>query len=277
MSDSNTSMPSASALLKSFVEAGNALEQLPKVQADLDETKALAQSYSDDLTSERGTTASLRSKIAELEAAIASKEAALADATFRHEAVSKVLDVIRGALPVHAVLPEPVHQVEPEVEISSSSSASTSASTSTEISTPPLDAGQAQPTTSTEREAEASAPATIPSSTPRSADGDTIASERSEFSPKPTPYPSEFSPTPEFSPYPTEDREPSGEANGLGANGQAPGSPSTTNTSAPGTSSEASASARLRPHWLKPISDTWQNWKDNGGEVPTWVNDLNAA
>ena len=111
---SNT--PNASALFDVFVEAKNALEQLPEAQA---QAKALAKRIEDELAHSEDLErqlADLKAQHAATLTALAAKEAALKDATFRHDTLASVLDTIRGAIPVRAVEPEPVPAVSAEAE-----------------------------------------------------------------------------------------------------------------------------------------------------------------
>ena len=111
---SNT--PNASALFDVFVEAKNALEQLPEAQA---QAKALAKRIEDELAHSEDLErqlADLKAQHAATLSALAAKEAALKDATFRHDTLASVLDTIRGAIPVRAVEPEPVPAVSAEAE-----------------------------------------------------------------------------------------------------------------------------------------------------------------
>lgn len=96
-------------LLKSFAEAGNALEELPKVRADLEAAHSLIDETNAKLNAEQSHTATLAEKIASLEAALAVKEAALSDAMFRHGELAKVVEVIRGVIPSVQRPAEPEH------------------------------------------------------------------------------------------------------------------------------------------------------------------------
>jgi hypothetical protein len=95
MSSSNNSIE----LLKSFAEAGAALEQLPKVQADLEAAHSLIDETNAKLHSEQDRSAQLRAEMEKVRAELAQREADLAQAMFRHNEAQKVIDSIRGVLP----------------------------------------------------------------------------------------------------------------------------------------------------------------------------------
>ena len=126
-----TMTPNASEMLKAFVEAGNALEQLPKVQADLEAAEQLATETASQLNAEQLKVADRNARIAELEAALSAKEAELAQATFRAASLESVVSAIRGALPDLRVDPDPVSEREPMPN-----PVTTEATTSTENPTP---------------------------------------------------------------------------------------------------------------------------------------------
>lgn len=92
-------------LMRSFAEAGNALEMLPKVQADLDAATALIEETNSKLHATEAKAESLSDDITQLRAALAQKEAELSDATFRAKESQQALEHIQGV--IGGLLPRP--------------------------------------------------------------------------------------------------------------------------------------------------------------------------
>lgn len=85
-------------LLKSFAEAGNALEALPKVRADLEAAQALIDETNERLKAEQDLVQQRDAELASLRATLAQREADLTSATFRNEQSQKLLQGLRGLL-----------------------------------------------------------------------------------------------------------------------------------------------------------------------------------
>lgn len=96
MSDTDNS---TAAVFNAFIEASQALKDLPKVRADLDAAQALASETESKLNTERDHSNNLQATLDNVRANLAAKEAELAQATFRSNTLQTVVDTIRGALP----------------------------------------------------------------------------------------------------------------------------------------------------------------------------------
>ena len=88
-------------LFNTFLEAGKAMEELPKVQAenaklvaDYNEAMALASNYEDKINA-------LNTFVEGLKTKLSAREAELASATFREAELQKAVDTIRSLLGVH--------------------------------------------------------------------------------------------------------------------------------------------------------------------------------
>lgn len=259
---------SASQLFDVFVEAKSALEELPKVKADLAESQALAQSYADDLTNRDTRISDLARQLEQLQAAHATKEAELARITFQHQtlraAIGSINDTVRSVSdrPVSEPVAEPVPQ---PVAGEASSERGQSAADPTASQTQPL---ESQSANSAETLDTAKTENTDRPLAPENASSSAITSDANTASMAPN---GSQAGTDSPTPSPMEDREGSGEA--AVATTPKP-TPQTENaTSAPGTSSDPSAKPYL--HWTsnrKPHAVTWGEYERLGGYRPHWCN-----
>lgn len=236
----------ATELFDVFVQAKTALEELPKVTHDLEETKALAQSYADDLTKERSLTEALHAQLASVQAALAQKEAELSDATFRHSESQKLLSGLRDMLGFNSAAHSPV-----QPEVAKQAEAETpQANPAPETSPAPFAPAPTQ--ASTESQHGVSAPTQAPVDTPETnfgpSDAEAGQSAQGESTSNHSPdgagvsgSPESGTNTPAFNP-PAADR--------LRYNGQEP--------------------------WQKPSDITWRTFREGGGSVGYWVHDVDT-
>ena len=237
-------------LLKSFAEAGNALELLPKVQADLGAAHSLIDEVNSKLISEQSKTSLLQSTIETLQAELAAKEAALADATKSLDNRDSTIAAVHKLLGVVVQpAPEPV--------------AATNTTEGDQMGNADAPADDTQTTTASEThsaaeqsETSAEAPATVhpetssPSAPPQPAPGQ---SSNTESTTNP-------GAAPEGEHTPTTNAGPSDGADADGLAYQRQNAPETPDYS-------------RTPYWAKPSTITYSEFKAHGGLVPDWIED----
>lgn len=232
----------ASELFNVFVEAQNALNELPeirekhaKLQADHEAAEKLIEEL-DQAKRQR------EADIADLQAKLSAKEAELAQATFRERSVTSALETVRGiiggAVPQSASNEPSVGHSAPEV-------------------TQPQGERAADPTPSVE-------PQHVTVSTSSAAASDT-ANGVGETDGQRAMGESVHSPSGETSHTPAPSTT-AGETNaetGNNATGE-----STPTASETGHASHAPMDTR---YWHKPRTMTYREWQAQGGEVPEWI------
>lgn len=221
-------------LASSFVEMAQALDLLPKVEADLNDAKSRIDFLNSRIAFLESHNTELGDKVVELEAKYAD---ATKSATGHKSNVELLLDEARKAIEhlttvVEIVSPRP----KPEVALPN----------------PLATIGQSAPMTG-----EAT------SLTPTAVGGD---SEQQAVVNQP-PFGDGTSPS-GSGPNDGDQNGGQSEANPTVSTGQ--DSSVTTNTSVPDMDANKSPSD-LRPYWLKPSNMTWADWAANGGNVPSWA------
>lgn len=264
---------SASQLFDVFVEAKSALEELPKVKADLAESQALAQSYADDLTNRDSLVNDLQAQLAFVKSDLADKEAVLARVTFQHEtlrsAIGAINDTVRSVSdrPVSEPVAEPVPQpVSFELGQSVTDPTASATSTTESHSATTANAGSDSANGSSTSNAEPDRPL----AQPNASDGDnspdkSIASvDDGSKDGTPSPTPSQVK----------EDREPVGESTHT-TSGETDMKPSEAHST--GSTSAPTPTMNDKPYlgWgshRKPHAVTWGDFERLGGYRPHWCN-----
>jgi hypothetical protein len=219
-------------LASSFVEMAQALDLLPKVEAELNDTKA-------DLDKANARIAFLENFNTELGDRVHDLEAKYADATKSatgHKTnVDLMLDEIRKAVGQLAVVTDIVDP-KPEVVLPN-----------------PLSFGQSGQMTGGDTSHYDEISRSIHGDNPTAVGGDSEQPAPSPFdAPISSPGNDRWTGTGEVTP---------------GTSGQSEAKPDV-----PATSNEQPApKPDPRPYWLKPSNMTWGDWKSNNGDVPYWV------
>lgn len=240
-------------LLKSFAEAGAALEQLPKVQADLEAAHSLIDETNAKLHSEQDNSTRLRAEMEHVRAELAQREADLAQAMFRHNEAQKVIDSIRGALPSVAAVAD--------------HSADASVTNSAPATTRGQDQGQGQ------SDADPT-PTVTRTESPTSEAGHTESTSGSQTEAMPSqPNPGEATHNTSGNPSdaPTQSTEKTGPT--------APESSANTNAGSSGSDEPKSDRRQYEGsgYWAKPADMTWNDFASKGGLVPGWVHDQSGV
>lgn len=100
-------MSSTSEVFSAFIEASKAIDELPKVRADLEAAQSLAEETEHKLRGERDQNNLLQNTLASLRADLSAREADLAQATKSRDELKAVVDLVRGSLPALPVAPSP--------------------------------------------------------------------------------------------------------------------------------------------------------------------------
>lgn len=89
----------ATEMLNAFIEAGSALQELPKVRAELEQSVTANRTLADRVEAAEFHALELDDEISRLRADLAKREVELADVTFRHGEAEKVIASVRSLLP----------------------------------------------------------------------------------------------------------------------------------------------------------------------------------
>jgi hypothetical protein len=224
-------------LFNGLLEAGKALEELPKVREELEMAKADLKAADELMAQQENSIKDRDAGIAQLRALLSAREAELASTTFRSEEAARTLASLRSILGIVPVSPvaEPMDHMPVATEGGSEPKAETAsidivAGSTYEPVPGPLPSADSQVTTYGEGTA-AGCPG-YDLATP-SAYG--VVSETGTFIPH-DPVPEVAKSEPEVAQEFTVDPLPFID----------------------------------RPHWQKPSSMTWGEWHGKGGLVPSW-------
>ena len=242
-------------LLKSFAEAGNALEELPKVKADLEAAHSLIDETNEKLTKEQNHTADLNARIAALEAELSAKEAALSDATKSHSESQKLLSGLRDMLGLNSVAHSAVQPQDVAAQAEAEAQPQPQAAPAPAPEAPSAPFAEAHTQASTESQPGVSAPTQAPVDTPQTNSGHSDAEAGQSALGKPSSTSATTSELPS-------------DANSTGVASQAD------------VENTQSSADRLRYNnqqpWQKPADITWRTFREGGGSVGYWVHDVDT-